>query len=138
MDKFFICILEIKKIGEQETILVEGDSKVVVGWAMAQSKGAWRFDNSVHEIRDLISSTKISFSCILRVQNEMVDRLAKWAVDLDDIVISDVLPDLMSWGLGPCGFSALLYFMFISFFFNKIVIHEKKTPIVIMLRLQLI
>lgn len=87
---------EIKKIGVHETILVEGDSKMMVGWAVAQSKGAWRFDNIVHEIRDLISSMKISFSCIPRVQNEMAGRLAKWAVDLDDMVISNVLPDVMS------------------------------------------
>lgn len=106
---------ELKKLGVQENTLVEGDSKVMMGWAMAQSKGAWRFDNIMHEIQDLVSTMKISVSFIPRAQNDTADRVAKWVVDLDDIIVADVMSDLLSWGSVPCGFPILLHFISLSF-----------------------
>lgn len=51
---------------------------------------------------------KISNSFVPRVQNDIADKVAKWAVNLDDLVVSDVMPDLLLQGFLPCGFPALL------------------------------
>lgn len=89
---------ELKKLGGSNNALVEGDSKVVVSWGSGFSEGVWRLAFMVHEIRDLISSMNITIASILRDQNEIADKVAKWAVGLHGIFISDVMPISLSVG----------------------------------------
>lgn len=90
-----IGLSELKKIGISQAC-VEGDSKVVIEWRMGSWMGYWKYASFVHEIRDLVASLNISFSQVPRSQNSLVDKVAKWGVNLDVLYFSNVMPDCLN------------------------------------------
>lgn len=81
---------ELKKL-RSINCLVEDDSSVVVGWSSGYSIGSWKFANIIHEIRNIMSFLKASLAHIPRSQNSIADKIAKWAVGIEEVYISDVV-----------------------------------------------
>lgn len=64
---------------------MEGDSKVIMSWGNGTSEGPWQLAHFMHEIRNLIVDLKLSLKHIPGEQNEEVDKLSKWRVNLTNI-----------------------------------------------------
>lgn len=71
---------------------------MVVGWGLGLSMGVWKHASIVHEIQELVSNMNISLVFIPKDQNSLADKVAKWAVELEEIFIYDVMLDSMSGG----------------------------------------
>lgn len=65
---------------------------------MGLSKRAWKYVNIIHEIRELVCSINVSLAYIPRDQNSLVDKIAKWAVGLNEFFIYDVMFDTLARG----------------------------------------
>ena len=72
---------ELKSLGIGR-VVVEGNSKVVVGWARGSYQGTWLFSNFIHEIWDLALFLNVSISHVPRSRNTLADKFAKWGVGL--------------------------------------------------------
>lgn len=68
---------ELKALGKHGC-LVEGDSKVMVGWDLGLSEGSWALLHYIYEVREIIREIGVVLSHIPRCQNGEVDKLAKW------------------------------------------------------------
>lgn len=75
--------------------LIEGDSKVVIGWEKGGLLGYWKYSHLIHEIIELVGLLNVKLSHIPRTQNEMVDCLAKWGSSPETVVRSNVIPDFL-------------------------------------------
>lgn len=47
----------------------------------------------IHEIRDLVVSLNVVLSHVLRFQNGMADKIAKWGIWLPNVLRSNVMLD---------------------------------------------
>lgn len=83
---------EIKSLGKCNC-LVEGDSKVVISWALGISEGMWVLWHYLYEIRDLMREMGVVLSHIPRSQNGEADRLAKWGREQTAVFKGSSFPD---------------------------------------------
>ncbi|XP_077241568.1 uncharacterized protein LOC143882056 [Tasmannia lanceolata] len=58
-------------------LIIEGDSTNVVAWAIGKSKGPWRLQDILAEIRDLVREVHPQIEHRRRTANEAADKLAK-------------------------------------------------------------
>lgn len=71
--------------------------KVIHRWWLGgvwdNSSSSWKYLQLIHEIRDLVLSLKTELVHVPRTQNGLADKLAKWGVELPNIVRSNVIPE---------------------------------------------
>nr|DAD34640.1 TPA_asm: hypothetical protein HUJ06_005280 [Nelumbo nucifera] len=65
------------------SVVVEGDSKVVISWMLNQQEGPWRFSHQINEIRVIQLQLHCVFRWIPRNLNSIADALAKSGVGRD-------------------------------------------------------
>lgn len=70
-------MLNLKSLNE---CVVERDSKIVISWGKGKNGGSWRLNHLICEIRDLMREFKVEVRYILRGQNDLAVKLAKWSV----------------------------------------------------------
>lgn len=80
---------EVEKVGQQGC-LVEGDSKVVISWALGLCEGVWKWK---HFIQEIMSRMGIVLYHISRTQNKEADHLAKWGRDQAEMFKGNTFPD---------------------------------------------
>lgn len=68
---------ELKKI-RASLVCAEGDLKVVIGWGSGSCSGLLKYDHFIHEIREIVVSLNFCLAHMPRVQNSLVDKIAKW------------------------------------------------------------
>lgn len=77
---FLYGLREIKVLGKSRC-LVEGDSKVVISWALSLDEGSWIMRRYILKIKVIMREMSIVLKHIPRTQNGVTNRLAKWGRD---------------------------------------------------------
>lgn len=85
--------LKLAKCKETRDCVLEEDSLVVIPWGRGNKCGSWRMNHYFLEIRSLIKELNVELHHVPRVQNFLVDELAKWSVGRDSLFDGDTLPD---------------------------------------------
>lgn len=78
-----------------QTLCVEGDSVIVIGWLKNGKNGSWRLSHLLRDVVFLVSSLNISFKWIPREANSIADGLAKRGV-LKQTIFMGLLEDEIS------------------------------------------
>lgn len=73
--------------------LVEGDSKVVISWALGLGEGSWIMRRYILKVRVIMREMGIVLNHIPRTQNGEADRLAKWGRDQSEGFKGDNFPE---------------------------------------------
>lgn len=79
-------ILDLAKLGVSESI-VEGDSKVVVGWATG-SQSPWRYLDKIEQIRHHTTKQEFQIMWTNRTSNTVADELARQGVFLSSELVN--------------------------------------------------
>lgn len=72
-------IIYAHNLGVRECI-IEGDSLMVISWGKGDKGGSWRLHHHITKIKALILDLGAEFHHVLRAQNSLVDKIAKWSV----------------------------------------------------------
>lgn len=65
---------------------MEGDSKTVIRWGEGTKTGLWRLHHLIYEARTLLKELKDDLHHVIRDQNALVEKLAKWSVNQQDVL----------------------------------------------------
>ncbi|XP_068639432.1 uncharacterized protein [Aristolochia californica] len=68
-------------------VLIEGDSKVVIGWCQHASTPPWRHWDAFFEVLDIVNLLECFWSLIPRSANSVADALAKQGASLQFLVV---------------------------------------------------
>lgn len=73
--------------------IMEGDSLTVISWEREDSCGSWRMHHYIAEIKSLIKDLDAELHHVLRNQNSLADKIAKWSVGQSSMFERDSLSD---------------------------------------------
>jgi len=60
--------------------IVEGDSFIVITWGRRGDCNLWRMHHYIVEIETLLKEMNVELHHVLRSQNSLADKIAKWSV----------------------------------------------------------